>query len=77
MLKLAVVVLVVLWSGSAEAIIWEFDDGTTQGWGAKEANIRVGVCGMNLCFRGWSKTVCGRLMSRLLSPGIGLVRVSH
>ena len=36
MLKLAVVVFVVLWSGSAEAIIWEFDDGTTQGWVAKE-----------------------------------------
>ena len=35
MLKLAVVVFVVLWSGSAEAIIWEFDDGTTQGWVAK------------------------------------------
>ena len=36
MLKLAVVVCVVLWSGSATAIIWEFDDGTTQGWVAKE-----------------------------------------
>ena len=36
MLKLAVVAFVVLWSGSAEAIIWEFDDGTTQGWVAKE-----------------------------------------
>ena len=36
MLKLAVVAFVVLWSGSAEAIIWEFDDGTTQGWVAKD-----------------------------------------
>ena len=36
MLKLAVVVFVVLWSGPATAIIWEFDDGTTQGWVAKE-----------------------------------------
>ena len=36
MLKLAVVVFVVLWSGSAEAIVWEFDDGTPQGWVAKE-----------------------------------------
>ena len=36
MLKLAVVVCVVLWSGPATAIIWEFDDGTTQGWVAKE-----------------------------------------
>ena len=42
MLKLAVVVFVVLWSGSAEAIIWEFDDGTTQGWVAKEASILGG-----------------------------------
>ena len=36
MLKLAVVVFVVLWSGPATAIIWEFDDGTTQGWVAKD-----------------------------------------
>ena len=42
MLKLAVVVCVVLWSGTAEAIIWEFDDGTTQGWAAKEASILGG-----------------------------------
>ena len=42
MLKLAVVVFVVLWSGSAEAIIWEFDDGTTQGWAAKETSILGG-----------------------------------
>ena len=35
MLKLAVVAFVVLWSGPATAIIWEFDDGTTQGWVAK------------------------------------------
>ncbi|MDE2733930.1 MAG: FG-GAP-like repeat-containing protein [Gemmatimonadota bacterium] len=42
MLKLAVVVLVVLWSGPAAAIIWEFDDGTTQGWAAKEASILGG-----------------------------------
>ena len=39
MLKLAVVVLVVLWSGPATAIVWEFDAGTTQGWVAKEASI--------------------------------------
>ena len=36
MLKLAVVVWIALWPGLAEAIIWEFDDGTTQGWGAIE-----------------------------------------
>ena len=37
MLKLAVVICVVLWPGLAEAIKWDFDDGTTQGWSAKEA----------------------------------------
>ena len=36
MLKLAVVMWIALWPGLAEAIIWEFDDGTTQGWVAKE-----------------------------------------
>ena len=36
MLKFAVVVWIALWPGLAEAIIWEFDDGTTQGWVAKE-----------------------------------------
>ena len=36
MLKLAVVICVVLWSSPAEAIKWDFDDGTTQGWTAKE-----------------------------------------
>ena len=34
--KLVVVVCIALWPGLAEAIIWEFDDGTTQGWVAKE-----------------------------------------
>ena len=37
MLKFAAVVVgFVLWSGPAVAIRWEFDDGTTQGWSAKE-----------------------------------------
>ena len=35
MLKFSVVVCVVLWSGPAAAITWEFDDGTTQGWSAR------------------------------------------
>ena len=43
MLKVAVVAGVVLWSGSAEAIRWDFDDGTTQGWTAKEASIPGGT----------------------------------
>ena len=37
MLKFAVVACVMLWSSLAEAIKWDFDDGTTQGWWAKEA----------------------------------------
>ena len=48
MLKLAVVAFVMLWSGSAEAIIWEFDDGTTQGWVAKEALTLGGPREFNL-----------------------------
>ena len=36
MLKLAVVVWIALWPSCVEAIIWEFDEGTTQGWVAKE-----------------------------------------
>ena len=43
MLKLAVVICVVLWSSPAEAIKWDFDDGTTQGWSAKEALIWGGT----------------------------------
>ncbi len=38
MLKLAVVVWIALGPDLAGAIIWEFDDGTTQGWVAKETN---------------------------------------
>ena len=48
MLKLAVVVWIALWPGLAEAIIWEFDDGTTQGWFAKEANIGGGTYEFNV-----------------------------
>ena len=36
MLLFAVVVCVVIWSRPAEAIKWDFNDGTTQGWTAKE-----------------------------------------
>ena len=43
MLKLAVVICVVLWSDPAEAIKWDFDDGTTQGWSAKEAHTWGGT----------------------------------
>ena len=37
MLLFAVVAGIALWGGPAEAIKWDFDDGTTQGWSAKEA----------------------------------------
>ena len=37
MLKFAVVVCTVLWSSLAEAVKWDFDDGTMQGWSAKRA----------------------------------------
>jgi len=48
MLKFAVVVGFVLWDGPAGAIRWEFDDGTTQGWSAKEASIWGGVRELHL-----------------------------
>ena len=43
MLLFAVVAGIVLWSGPAEAIKWDFDDGTTQGWTTKETNTRGGT----------------------------------
>ncbi len=43
MLLLAVVAGVVLLGSSAAAIQWDFDDGTTQGWSAKEAAIWGGT----------------------------------
>ncbi len=42
MLSLAVCICVVLSGGYAEAIKWDFDDGTTQGWSAKEGLIGGG-----------------------------------
>ena len=39
MLLFAVVAGIVLWGDPAVAIKWDFDDGTTQGWSAKEARI--------------------------------------
>ncbi len=43
MLRFTVVVCAVLWSVPAGAIRWDFDDGTTQGWTAKEALVRGGT----------------------------------
>ena len=48
MLKFSIVVCVVLWSGPAVAITWEFDDGTAQGWSAKEASLRGGTRELHL-----------------------------
>ena len=42
MLRLAVVA-VALCSSLAEAVKWDFDDGTTQGWTTKETNTRGGT----------------------------------
>ena len=43
MLKFSVVVCVMLWSGPVAAITWEFDDGTAQGWSAREAFLSGGT----------------------------------
>ena len=48
MLKLAVVAGIVLWSGLAEAMTWDFDDGTTQGWAAKQSGAAGGSSEVNL-----------------------------
>ena len=37
MFKVTILACVMLWPGLAEAVTWDFDDGTTQGWWAKEA----------------------------------------
>ena len=47
-LLFAVVVGIALWSGSTEAITWDFDDGTPQGWAAKEAQAWGGRAEFNL-----------------------------
>ena len=48
MLKFAVVVFVVSWSGLAEALTWDFNDGTPQGWAAKQAFAAGGSSEFNL-----------------------------
>ena len=48
MSKFSVVVCAILWSGPAAAITWEFDDGTAQGWSAKEALLRGGTRELHL-----------------------------
>ncbi len=39
---------IALWNSSAEAITWDFDDGTTQGWAAKESGAAGGTAEVNL-----------------------------
>ena len=79
MLQLAVVICVVLWSGPAEAIKWDFGDGTTQGWTTKETNTRGGTREFNQ-FPGvvedgvWRITVAPSVTSSLSSrSSVGLV----
>ena len=48
MLYLALLLSIGLWSRFAEAITWDFDDGTTQGWAAKEAGAAGGSAEVNL-----------------------------
>ena len=63
MLRFAVIGCLVLWSSLAEAVKWDFDDGTTQGWSPKERLNGVGQMNF-ICFQGRSKTACGGSMSR-------------
>ena len=48
MLYLALLLSIGLWSGLAEAITWDFDDGTTQGWAAIESGAAGGSAEVNL-----------------------------
>ena len=48
MLLLAVVAGIALWGDPAEAIKWDFNEGTTQGWAAKEADIWGGLRELHL-----------------------------
>ncbi|MYB68282.1 MAG: T9SS type A sorting domain-containing protein [Gemmatimonadetes bacterium] len=48
MLYLALLLSIGLWSRFAEAITWDFDDGTTQGWAAKEGAAAGGSAEFNL-----------------------------
>ena len=48
MLYLALLLGIALSSGPVEAITWNFDDGTTQGWAAKESGAAGGSAEFNL-----------------------------
>ena len=48
MLYLVLLLGIALWSRFAEAITWDFDDGTTQGWAAKQSGAWGGSSEVNL-----------------------------
>ncbi len=48
MLHLVLLLGIAFWSGLAEAMTWDFDDGTTQGWAAKEGAAAGGSSEVNL-----------------------------
>ena len=48
MLHLVLLLGIALWNRSVEALTWHFDDGTTQGWAAKEAAAWGGSAEVNL-----------------------------
>ena len=63
MLRFAIIVCVVLWSSFAEAMTWDFDDGTTQGWAAKTGN-------------GWGGTFEFNLFPGVVADGVWTIDVS-
>ena len=63
MLRFAIIACVVLWSSFAEAMTWDFDDGTTQGWAAKTGN-------------GWGSTFEFNLFPGVVADGVWTIDVS-
>ena len=63
MLRFASIACVVLWSSFAEAMTWDFDDGTTQGWAAKTGN-------------GWGGTFEFNLFPGVVEDGVWTIDVS-
>ena len=63
MLRFAIIAGVVLWSSFAEAMTWDFDDGTTQGWAAKTGN-------------GWGGTFEFNLFPGVVADGVWTIDVS-
>ena len=79
MFKFAVFACVVLWSSLAEAVKWDFDDGTTQGWAAKTATAWGGSSEFHL-FPGevedgvWRVNVSPSVArKRDISPNVALI----